>query len=73
MLKKDFKFEDIVNVLKKFFELKDLDVKDVEIKKESNKLIIAVKSILVKFIGILNFVFKVMLNVIMIEDIKKEF
>ncbi|UUM25783.1 variable surface lipoprotein [Mycoplasmopsis agalactiae] len=70
--KSQLKAEDIVNVLKKLPELKDLDAKDVEIKKESNKLTVAAKSTSAKFTGTLNFVFKVMLNMVMTEDIKKE-
>ncbi|CAL58952.1 hypothetical protein MBOVJF4428_00378 [Mycoplasmopsis agalactiae] len=70
--KSQLKTEDIVSVLKKLLELKDLDSKDVEIKKESNKLTIAAKGTSAKFTGTLNFVFKVMLNMVMTEDIKKE-
>lgn len=70
--KKDFKPEDIVSVLKKLPELKDLDAKDVDVKKEGNKLTVAAKGTSAKFTGTLNFVFKVMLNMVMTEDIKKE-
>lgn len=47
-----------------------MEVKDVDVKKEGNKLIVIVRSDLVKFIGILSFVFKVMLDKVMNIDIK---
>ncbi|EIN15059.1 Hypothetical protein, predicted lipoprotein [Mycoplasmopsis agalactiae 14628] len=70
--KSELKAESIVSILKKLPELKDLDAKDVEIKKESNKLTVTAKSTSAKFTGTLKFVFKVMLNMVMTEDIKKE-
>ncbi|MCE6061538.1 variable surface lipoprotein [Mycoplasmopsis agalactiae] len=70
--KDSFKPEDIVKVLKGHQELKDLDAKDVEVKEEGNKLTVAAKSTSAKFTGTLNFVFKVMLDKVMTEDVKKE-
>ncbi len=70
--KSEFKSDSIVTVLKTQPELKALETKDVEAKKEGNKLSVSAKSDSAKFTGTLSFIFKVMLNKMMTDDVKKE-
>nr|WP_307919405.1 hypothetical protein [Mycoplasmopsis bovis] len=70
--KSEFKSDSIVTVLKTQPELKALGTKDVETKKEGNKLSVSAKSDSAKFTGTLSFIFKVMLDKMMTDDVKKE-
>ncbi|WP_429996207.1 variable surface lipoprotein [Mycoplasmopsis bovis] len=70
--KSEFKSDSIVTVLKTQPELKALGTKDVETKKEGNKLSVSAKSNSAKFTGTLSFIFKVMLDKMMTDDVKKE-
>ncbi len=70
--KSEFKSDSIVTVLKTQQELKELETKDVEAKKEGNKLSVSTKSDSAKFTGTLSFIFKVMLDKMMTDDVKKE-
>ncbi|WP_075271183.1 variable surface lipoprotein [Mycoplasmopsis bovis] len=70
--KSEFKSDSIVTVLKTQQELKELETKDVEAKKEGNKLSVSAKSDSAKFTGTLSFIFKVMLDKMMTDDVKKE-
>ncbi|MCE6115133.1 variable surface lipoprotein [Mycoplasmopsis agalactiae] len=70
--KDSFKQEDIVKVLKGHQELKGLEAKDVDVKKEGNKLTVTARSDSAKFTGTLSFVFKAMLDKVMNIDIKNQ-
>ncbi len=71
--KSEFKSDSIVTVLKTQQELKELETKDVEAKKEGNKpKCFNLKVIQFKFTGTLSFIFKVMLDKMMTDDVKKE-
>ncbi|UOE63818.1 variable surface lipoprotein [Mycoplasmopsis bovis] len=67
-----FNAEEIVKVLRKLPELKDLDAKKAEFKKENNKLIVTAKKESIKFTGSLSFIFKVALDKTVVKDIKNE-